>query len=65
MYYPLKYFRKFLFVLIIAVVSVPTITLSVLIGLNVIFIIYMAVLLPRTMPYMVFDFIIEGILLGF
>lgn len=64
-YYALKYFRKFIFVLIIAVVQVPTISLSVLIGLNIVFIGYMAALRPREMPYMVFDFIIEGILLGF
>ena len=65
LYYPLKYFRKFIFVLILATVTVPTISLSVLIGLNIIFIGYMAALRPRQMPYMVFDFIIEGVLLGF
>ena len=46
-YYALKYFRKFIFVLIIAVVQVPTISLSVLIGLNIVFIGYMAALRPR------------------
>ena len=64
-YYPLKYFRKFVFILILTLVPDPIIALSVIIGLNVIFIAYMAILLPRTMPYMVFDFIIEGILLAF
>ena len=64
-YYPLKYFRKFVFILILTLVPDPIIALSVIIGLNVVFIAYMAILLPRTMPYMVFDFIIEGILLAF
>lgn len=33
--------------------------------MNVIFIGYMAAFRPRQMPYMVFDFIIEGVLLFF
>ena len=65
MYYPLKYFRKFLFVLIVAVCPNPVVSLGILIGLNVIFIVYMAALRPRLMPYMILDFIIEGVMLAF
>lgn len=38
---------------------------QVLIGINVIFIIYMIALRPRLMPYIVFDLIIEFVLLAF
>ena len=65
MYYPLKYFRKFLYVLVLAVCPQPITTLAILIGLNVLFIVYMAVLRPRVMPFMAFDFIFEGVLLTF
>ena len=61
----IKYFRKFLFVLVIAVSTNPITTISVLIALNVLFIVYLAVFRPRLMPYLVFDFIIEGVLLFF
>lgn len=43
----------------------PVVTLSVLLGLNILFLFYMGVLRPRQMPYMVFDFIIEGVMLAF
>ena len=62
---PLKYFRKFVFVLVIAICPFPVTTISILIGLNVVFIVYLSVFRPRLMPYLVFDFIIEGILLCF
>lgn len=64
-YYPLKYFRKFLYVLVLAVCPFPVTTLAILIGINIVFIGYMAALRPRSMPYMIFDFIIEGVLLAF
>lgn len=53
------------FVLVVALCPVPINSLIALIIINVIFIAYMAVFRPRQMPYMVFDFIIEGILLFF
>lgn len=40
-------------------------TLSILTGLNVLFIVYLIVYRPREMPYLVLDFIIEFLLLGF
>lgn len=65
MYDPIKYFRKFIFVLVVAICTVPITTLSILIGLNVLFIVYLAVFRPRVMPYLVVDFVIEGVLLFF
>lgn len=53
------------FVFIVALSPIPMNSLISLIILNIIFIVYMAVFRPRQMPYMVFDFIIEGILLFF
>lgn len=53
------------FVFIVALCPVPINSLIALIILNIIFIVYMGVFRPRQMPYMVFDFIIEGILLFF
>ena len=64
-YYPLKYFRKFLFALIVGVSPDPVAAIGALIGLNIIFIAYMFAFRPRHMPFMVFDFIIEFILLFF
>ena len=64
-YYPLKYFRKFLFALIVGVSTNPIASIGALLGLNVIFIAYMFAMRPRLMPYLVFDFIIEFILLFF
>jgi hypothetical protein len=64
-YYPLKYVRKFAFVLVAALVSNPVNMVSILIAINVAFIVYMIVLRPRVMPYMVFDLIIEFVLLAF
>jgi len=58
MYYPLKYVRKFAFVVVAAIVTEPVNTVSILIAINVLFIIYMIALRPRTMPYMIFDLII-------
>lgn len=54
-----------MFVLIVAVCPNPVVSLGILIGLNVIFIGYMAALRPRLMPYMILDFIIEGVMLAF
>lgn len=65
MYYPLKYFRKFLFALVVGVAADPITAVSTLLALNIIFIVYMFVFRPRLMPYMVFDFIIEFVLLFF
>lgn len=64
-YDPLKYIRKFIFVLVVALCSTPTTSIIILIILNLVFIGYMAGFRPRVMPYMVFDFIIEGVLLAF
>jgi hypothetical protein len=57
-YDPLKYLRKFVFIMVIALCHVPTTSLITLIILNIVFIGYMAVFRPRVMPYIVFDFII-------
>ena len=65
MYYPLKYFRKFLFALVVGVAADPLTAVSTLLALNIVFIVYMFVFRPRLMPYMVFDFIIEFVLLFF
>lgn len=58
LYYPLKYFRKFIFVLVVVVCPNPIASLCVLLGLNIVFIGYMGASRPRTMPYMIFDFIL-------
>jgi hypothetical protein len=58
MYYPLKYIRKFAFVLVAALITNPVHTVSILIAINVAFIAYMIALRPRLMPYMIFDLII-------
>jgi hypothetical protein len=65
LYYPLKYVRKFIFVVITATVADPVHTVLILIGLNLLFITYLIVLKPRTMPYLIFDLIIEFVLLAF
>jgi len=64
-YYPLKYLRKFGFVIVTALVTDPTTLVGTLIGLNIAFIVYMIALKPRKMPYMIFDLIIEFVLLAF
>lgn len=64
-YYPLKYFRKFIFVLVVALCPSPIVSLSVLLGLNIVFICYMVAMRPRLMPYIIFDFILEGVMLAF
>jgi hypothetical protein len=64
-YNPLKYLRKFLFVLIVVAVSDQITLVSILIAMNVIFIIYMFALRPRIMPYLAFDLVIEFVLLFF
>ncbi len=65
LYYPLKYFRKFIFVLIVVVCPNPVASLCILLGLNIVFIGYMGAFRPRSMPYMIFDFIVEGVMLAF
>jgi len=64
-YYPLKYVRKFLFVMVAAIVSDPVHMVAILIAINVLFIMYIIALRPRTMPYLIFDLIIEFVLLAF
>lgn len=65
MYYPLKYVRKFLFVMVAAIVPNPVHVVAILIGINVLFIMYIIALRPREMPYLVFDLVIEFVLLVF
>lgn len=50
---------------IVALSPQPITSLVILIILNIMFVVYLAVFRPRVMPYLVFDFIIEGILLFF
>jgi hypothetical protein len=64
-YYPLKYVRKLAFVLIAAIVQDPVTLVVILIAINVLFIVYIIVLKPREMPYLIFDLIIEFVLLAF
>ena len=64
-YYPLKYVRKFAFILVAALVPDPVTMVSALIAINVVFIVYMIALRPRVMPYMAFDLVIEFVLLAF
>ena len=64
-YYPLKYLTKFSFILVAALVPDPVTMVAILIAINVAFIIYMIALRPRVMPYIVFDLIIEFVLLAF
>jgi hypothetical protein len=52
-------------VIIVVAVTDPITLVSILIGLNVLFIIYMFALRPRIMPYLAFDFVIEFVLLFF
>ena len=54
-----------MFALVVGVSPDPMATIGTLIALNVVFIAYMFAFRPRTMPYLVFDFIIEFILLAF
>jgi hypothetical protein len=46
-YAALKYFRKFLFVLIVAVCPAPATTLGLLVGLSVIYMLYLLILKPK------------------
>ena len=57
--------RKFAFVLVAALITAPETMVGTLIAINIAFIIYMIALRPRTMPYMIFDLIIEFVLLAF
>ena len=61
----MKYVRKFAFVLVAALITAPETMVGTLIAINIAFIIYMIALRPRTMPYMIFDLIIEFVLLAF
>lgn len=54
-----------MFVLIVAVVSDPITIVSTLVGMNMLFIIYILALRPRIMPYLAFDLVIEFVLLSF
>jgi hypothetical protein len=58
LYNPLKYIRKAVFVFILALCSDPILALGLLIGVNVIFIVYLGWFRPKLMPYLIFDFII-------
>jgi hypothetical protein len=64
-YEPLKYIRKFGFAMVVALCPEPVLCLSLLIGLNVLFIAYMVGFRPRFMPYLILDMVIEGVLLMF
>ncbi len=46
-YYPLKYIRKLAFILVAAIVADPINLVSILIAINVAFIVYIIVLRPR------------------
>ena len=61
----MKYVRKSAFVLVAALITAPETMVGTLIAINIAFIIYMIALRPRTMPYMIFDLIIEFVLLAF
>lgn len=65
LFYPLKYLRKFIFVVVVAVCPLPVASLSILIAMNVMFIGYMSAFKPREMPYIIFDFILEGVMMAF
>lgn len=65
MYYPLKYIRKLLFVMVAAIVTDPVQMVVILIAINIVFIMYIIALRPREMPYLIFDLIIEFVLLAF
>ncbi len=64
-FYALKYLRKIILIAIVAFGSDAISMLSALIALNVIFIAYILIFRPRKMPFIIFDLIIEFILLGF
>jgi hypothetical protein len=53
------------FVLVASLVADPVNMVAILIALNIAFIIYIIALKPRTMPYLVFDLVIEFVLLTF
>lgn len=64
-YAAIKYFRKFLFVLIIALCPNPVATLSILVILSAIYITYLAVLKPKEKLYLVLEIILESVLVFF
>ena len=52
-YAAIKYFRKFLFVIFVALVSTPVTSLSLLVGLSVFYITYLIVLKPKQKLYLI------------
>lgn len=51
--------------MVAALVPDPVTMVAILIAINVAFIIYMIALRPRVMPYIIFDLVIEFVLLAF
>lgn len=65
-YAPLKYLRKLLFAILVATVHNGIVVLSLLLALNVAFILFLCIRRPHTTKlYFGFDVAIEAILLGF
>lgn len=64
-YASLKYFRKFLFVLFIALSPSPVISLSLVVGLSVFYLSYLLILKPKEKLYLILEVILEFLILGF
>ena len=64
-YAAIKYFRKFLFVAFIAFIPTPIITLGMLVGLSVVYLLYLFILRPKEKLYLILEIILECLILGF
>lgn len=51
--------------MVAAIVTDPVQMVVILIAINIVFIMYIIALRPREMPYLIFDLIIEFVLLAF
>jgi hypothetical protein len=64
-YAPIKYVRKFIFVLIVALCPDPITTLSLLVVITSAYMTYLIVLRPKEKLYLVLEIILESVLLFF
>jgi hypothetical protein len=65
-YYPLKYLRKLLFIIFVATISNGIVVLSLLITLNVAFVLFICIKRPHSSKlFLGFDISIELVLLAF
>ena len=64
-YAAIKYFRKLLFVIFVATLPSPAVTLGSLVGLSVVYLLYLFILRPKEKLYLILEIILEFLILGF